>query len=236
VAIEDRALITSREEPLAKLYQNRFSSEKSYRNSVWSILCRQVFSRYVPGDAEVLDLGAGWGEFISNIEASRKYALDLNPDTGKHLAPDVSFLRQDSSQPWPLAAESLDVVFTSNFLEHLPGKRHVEEAVAEAFRCLKPGGTLICLGPNIRFLAGDYWDFWDHHLPISDLSLAELLRYSGFTVERGVARFLPYSMSRRGRPPLFLIGLYLRLPVLWPFFGKQFLIVARKPAAAAKEE
>ena len=44
------------------------------------------------------------------------------------------------------APTTLDVVFTSNFLEHLPDKASVERTVAEAQRCLKNGGLLICLG------------------------------------------------------------------------------------------
>ena len=32
--------------------------------------------------AKILDLGAGWGEFINNIVAAEKYAMDLNQDGG----------------------------------------------------------------------------------------------------------------------------------------------------------
>jgi len=220
-----------REEALQKLYQARFSQAERYRGAVWRIICRRVFSRYVPKSSKVLDLGAGWGEFITNIEADRKYAMDLNPETGNRLPGEVRFLHQDCSLPWPLESGTLDVVFTSNFLEHLPNKQSVEETVSQAYRCLRGGGSFICMGPNIRYLPGSYWDYWDHQIPLTDHSCAELLRSIGFTVERSMARFLPYSMSRGNRPPLFLVDLYLRLPVLWPLFGRQFLIIARKPAA-----
>ena len=32
------------------------------------------------------------------------------------------------------------------------------------------------MGPNIRYLAAEYWDFYDHYLPLSHLSLEEGLR------------------------------------------------------------
>ena len=71
-------------------------------------------------NSAVLDLGAGWGEFSKNILASKKYAMDLNPDCGKRVANYSTFLHQDCSVTWPIDDGALDIVFTSNFLEHLP--------------------------------------------------------------------------------------------------------------------
>jgi SAM-dependent methyltransferase len=213
---------------LGKEYQQRFAALAPYRDAVWRILARDFFQRYVAPDATVLDLGSGWGEFIRNIQARRKIAMDLNPDMPARVGPGVETILQDCSQPWPLAGASLDLVFTSNFFEHLPDKDALRRTLQEAARCLKPGGKIICVGPNIRFMRGDYWDFWDHFLPLTDRSLVEILTLTGFTVERVAPRFLPYSMSQGFRPPLGFISLYVRLPFWWRIFGKQFLVVARK--------
>lgn len=218
-----------RPEILNKLYEQRFAGSQDYRDRVWKTLCSDFFAAYVPRQGSVLDLGAGWGEFINNIAAAERYAMELNPAAGDRLAPGITFLHQDCSQPWPLASDGLDVVFTSNFLEHLPDKERVQRTVAEAYRCLKSGGLIISMGPNIRFLPGEYWDFWDHHIPLTDRSCGELLTLAGFTVERSAARFLPYSMSTGYRPPPAFVRLYLRAPFLWRFFGKQFLVIGRKP-------
>jgi hypothetical protein len=83
------------------------------------------------------------------------------------------------------------------------------------------------MGPNIRCLHGRYWDFWDHHLALSDLSLAEGLGVHGFDVERRIARFLPYTMVGAPRFPMFFLRAYLRCPMAWGVLGRQFLIVAR---------
>ncbi|HPX41753.1 MAG TPA: methyltransferase domain-containing protein, partial [Candidatus Hydrogenedentes bacterium] len=120
--------------------------------------------------------------------------------------------------------ESLDVVFTSNFLEHLRKKSLVEQTIEEAVRCLKPGGLMICMGPNVRYLPGAHWDFWDHFIPLTERSLSELLELKGFEIRLQVPRFLPYSMSTGITPPLFLVAWYLRLPFVWPWFGKQFVV------------
>lgn len=187
-------------------YRMRFSENAQYRNNLWDILCTHYFSRFVTPAMHVLDLGCGWGEFINHIQATRKYAMDLNPDASNRLEPGIHFLHQDCAQPWQIQAESLDVVFTSNFLEHLSEKSRVERTVSEAFRCLKPGGLIICLGPNIKYIPGSYWDFWDHFIPLTERSLSELLQLMGFSIQMQVPRFLPYSMSTGMTPPCFWSG------------------------------
>jgi SAM-dependent methyltransferase len=209
-------------------YQSRFEANEAYRNSVWHLLCSSEFSRYVKPDHTVLDLGAGWGEFSRNIVASKKYAMDLNPDCGKRVSGIAQFLFQDCSEKWPLDDGSLDVVFTSNFLEHLPSKELIDKTLAEAYRCLKKGGLILCVGPNIRYLPGLYWDYWDHHTPITDGSMAEALKLQNFSINRRVDRFLPFTMSDGKNPPLFAVKAYLKLPIFWPLFGKQFFVIGKK--------
>jgi SAM-dependent methyltransferase len=214
---------------LEREYERRFAPRADYRWRVWTLLTRSVFQRYVPPDGAVLELGCGWGEFINQIRARDKFGMDLNPASGDRLAPGVRFLHQDCSERWPLDDGALDTIFTSNFFEHLPDKTSLGRTLREAFRCLRRGGRLICLGPNIRALPGTYWDFWDHYLPLSDRSLAEGLELAGFTIERSIARFLPYTMARDRNPPLWMVSLYVKLPFVWPFLGRQFLVIASRP-------
>jgi SAM-dependent methyltransferase len=218
-------------ETLREQYQLRFSELQEYREQVWQVLCSSYFSRFIRPDAAILDLGAGWGEFVNHIAAGRKYAMDLNPATPEHLSEGITFISQDCSQPWNMGSESLDVVFTSNFLEHLFDKPSIERTVTEAYRCLKDGGLFICMSPNMNCVPGAYWNFWDHHIPLTEQSCAELLRMKGFDIVKCLARFLPFSMSGGMKSPLFLVRLYLQLPQLWPLFGKQFLVIGKKPAS-----
>jgi len=213
---------------LQQEYEMRFADNAPYRRAVWQILIRDFFSKWIARDAAILDLGCGWGEFINQVEAGQKFGMDLNPDSPGKLAPGVTFLAQDCSAPWSLPDETLDVVFTSNFFEHLPSKDSLRRTLEQAYRCLRPNGRLICLGPNIKHLPGRYWDFWDHYLPLTETSLSEGLRLAGFTIERELARFLPYSMSQGFAPPLFFLKAYLRCPLLWRFLGRQFLVIGRK--------
>jgi SAM-dependent methyltransferase len=223
-----RPLATDTSKDLEKQYRRRFVALDSYRDSVWRVLVRDFFQRYVDPSAAVLDLGSGWGEFIRHIHAHRRITMDLNPDMPSHVDSHVETILQDCSQPWQISDSSLDVVFTSNYFEHLPDKNALRRTLREALRCLKNGGRIICLGPNVRFLHGAYWDFWDHFLPLTDRSMIEVLTLTGFAIERVEPRFLPYSMSQGFTPPIGFVTLYIRLPFLWRFLGKQFLLVARK--------
>jgi SAM-dependent methyltransferase len=215
-------------ENLNKIYQIRFSGQEEYRNAIWKILVKDFFSKWIQKDSAVLDLGCGYGEFINNVPDCERHAMDLNSDSGKHLDKDIHFYQQDCSKPWGIAPCSLDVIFSSNFFEHLPNKRTLDQTMRHVHKHLKPNGRLIMLGPNIAALKGRYWDFWDHHVALSDQSAGELLELHEFTIDKSIPRFLPYNMVRIRKRPLFLVRLYLHLPFAWRFFGSQFLLVARK--------
>lgn len=213
---------------LRQIYGDRFAGKTAYRSRVWSVLA-PYFGRWIPSGGAVLDLGAGYCEFINRADAAVKYAMDLNPDVHQQAAPGVTVLQQDCSEPWPLPEGALDAVFTSNFLEHLPDKAAVRVVLSNAYRCLKPGGLFIALGPNSKYLPGAYWDFFDHYVALTDLSLTEALTNCGFEIEKCTARFLPYTMSHGRQYPIWVLRLYLALPIAWRIFGKQFLIIAKRP-------
>ena len=215
-------------EDLAKIYSSRFSGSELYRHRVWQILIEDFLGNWIHPEDHILDLGCGHGEFINQVFGKHKWAMDLNPETGSRLSSGVVFLRQNCAEPWQLPEASLDLVFTSNFFEHLFDKEALKKTLEQAYRALKPGGKLVALGPNIRLLPGAYWDFWDHYLPLTDRSLAEVGQLCGFKIEEAVAATLPYSMSQGFQPPLWTLKLYLAFPFLWSFFGKQFLVVMRK--------
>lgn len=212
---------------LERIYEQRFAGMREYRNQIWQTLV-QFFSRWIGPDAAVLDLGCGHCEFINNIQAQTRYGMDLNPASAQQAGPGVKVLMQNCAESWALPDNSLDAVFTSNFFEHLYTKQDLRETLLQALRCLKPGGRIVALGPNIRYLPGAYWDFYDHYLPLTELSLGEVMTEIGLTVEEQIARFLPYTMSRGKQQPVWMLRLYLKLPLAWPLLGKQFLVVARK--------
>src|SRR5712664_2362511 len=197
---------------LKQLYRNRFDeADRARKAVVWDVLYRNVFGRWIGSEDTVVDLGAGFCEFINAARARRRIAVDLNPDTAAFAAPGVEVQAASASDLGFLDADAVDVVFSSNFLEHLSCKEEVSNVLREALRVLRPGGTLILLGPNVRLVPGAYWDFFDHHVPLSDRSLCEALTIIGFDLLRVEARFLPYTTRSALPHAAWLVALYLKL-------------------------
>jgi SAM-dependent methyltransferase len=209
------------------IYETRFRDQGEYRIGVWSILT-DYFSRWIPSDSVVLDLGCGYCEFINQVQCAAKFGMDLNPEAQRRASADVQILQQDCSTPWSVPPASLTTVFTSNFLEHLPTKAHVEQTLMHAHAALREGGYLIAMGPNIRLVPGAYWDFFDHYVALTERSMKEILTKCGFEVELCLGKFLPYSMSQGRTYPLWMLRVYLAMPSVWKLFGRQFLLIARK--------
>ena len=220
---------------LSELYENRFDAKaRADKTRVWSILWQAVFSRWVRPHDTVVDLGAGYCEFINAAVAKRRIAVDLNPDTARLAAPGVEVRNESVSELGFLRDGEVDVAFTSNFLEHLPNKDVLTQTLKAAYRVLRPGGTFIVMGPNIRFLPDLYWDYYDHHIPLSDRSVGEGLSMCGFRIRHVEPRFMPYTVKSMLPQWSWLIRGYLALrPFSSQVLGKQFLVVATKPEQRA---
>jgi hypothetical protein len=66
------------------------------------------------------------------------------------------------------------------------------------------------MGPNIKYLVGEYWDFWDHYLPLIEKSLSEGLINRGFEISECVGKFLPYTMvDQRPFPGFFSSSIFV---------------------------
>jgi SAM-dependent methyltransferase len=125
--------------------------------------------------------------------------------------------------------DEVDVVFASNFLEHVADKDALVATLHECRRVLRPGGWMLVLMPNVRYLPGRFWDYLDHHVPLTHISLVEALELTGFAPERVIPRFLPYTVKDSRLPVRAeLIRLYLRLPLAWKIFGRQMFVAARR--------
>jgi SAM-dependent methyltransferase len=218
------------------IYARRFPAEDpahaAWRREVWQLLVREFFSRWISEDATLLDFGCGSGEFLAAARAKRRIGADLRDSLRELLPPGVEFLHARGGALPALADASVDLIFCSNLLEHLPGREQLLALLAEFRRLLAPRGRLLVLGPNLHYTGAAYWDFLDHVLPLTHRSLREALECAGFEVELLIPRFLPYTTVGAPRVPLALVRLYLRWPLVWRVFGAQFFAVARAGTGA----
>ncbi|MHC5766730.1 MAG: class I SAM-dependent methyltransferase [Nostoc sp.] len=219
------------EEYLKNLYSNRFDhQQRRAKIALWKTLIEEFLQKHVGKDSITLDIGGGYCEFINNIQARKKYLIDLNPDSQAFANPDVNVINLDilSRTEQKKITERFDKIFVSNFFEHLNNKEELVEVLLFCFNYLKPGGAILIIQPNFKYSIKEYYDFIDHQLPITHLSLQELLHTLGFKIDVLIPRFLPYSTKGRPGSPN-LLKLYLKLPFLWNFLGGQMFIKASKP-------
>lgn len=123
--------------PLDDVYRRRFANREARREAVWDILCRW-FDQFIPDNARVLDIACGHGEFANHLPRRNRtiFAADINPDARSFLRSDVAFLPA-SAEAVDLPDGSLEVVFASNFFEHLPSAEALLDVLHNVGRMLK---------------------------------------------------------------------------------------------------
>jgi SAM-dependent methyltransferase len=215
-------------ELLEDVYAQRFSdADAAAKNAIWREISA-FLQRYVPEDGAVLDVACDRGDFIRNISASEKWATDLR-DVSSHLPQEIRFVQANGLEiDRHLPHDHFDVVFMSNYLEHLPGGEAVVEQLRVARTLLKPGGRVVVLQPNVRLVGPAYWDFIDHSTILTERSLVEAAELAELRTVEVIVRFLPYTTKSRLPQSPRLVRAYLAFRPAWRFLGKQTLYVGAK--------
>jgi len=196
------------------------------RKVVWKEIVRYL-SKFIPENGTVLDIGAGYCDFINNVEAKKRIALDYSPDLAKYAGKDVVQINSAVTDMSKVSTGLVDVVFASNLFEHLTDE-DLEKTMLEVKRVLKNSGRLILMQPNYRLSYKTYFDDPTHKKVFSDVALKAFLVSFDMEIELERPRFLPFSL--KSRPSIIpvsplLIRAYLNSPVK-PFAG-QMLFVAK---------
>ncbi len=205
-------------------YHDTRLTEDVKRDVVWQALWRFHFSRIIAPEACVLDLGCGYGNFINQVVARRRIAIDAWPGFPRHLAAGVEAHVGDVADLDFLPDAGVDFVLASNLFEHL-----TQADFARVLAALRPklsaGGVLTILQPNYRYAYREYFDDYTHITPFSHISLADFLGANGYEVTEVRPRFLPLSVKSRLPVSPWLIAAYLASPM--KPLGKQMLVCAR---------
>jgi SAM-dependent methyltransferase len=215
-------------ELLEDVYAQRFSdADAAAKNAIWREISA-FLQRYVPENGIVLDVACDRGDFIRNVSASEKWATDLR-DVSSHLPQEIRFVQANGLEiDRHLPHDHFDVVFMSNYLEHLPGGEAVIEQLRVARTLLKPGGRVVVLQPNVRLVGPAYWDFIDHSTILTERSLVEAAELAELQTVEVIVRFLPYTTKSRLPQSPRLVRAYLAFRPAWRFLGKQTLYVGAK--------
>ncbi|MBR8829587.1 MAG: hypothetical protein N5P05_001464 [Chroococcopsis gigantea SAG 12.99] len=224
-------LSTVQMEYLQKLYSNRFNpGERRAKLSLWKVLVEDFLQNHVNENDSIVDIGGGYCEFINQIKAKNKYLIDLNPDAKIYANPDIKVLNINifEVQNKEELRGKFNKIFISNFFEHLNNSEELIQVLDFCFHILKPHGSLLVIQPNFKYSYKEYFDFIDHKLAITHLSLEEILKTVGFKIDVLIPRFLPFSTKGRPSSPA-LLKIYLKLPIAWGLLGGQLFVRATKP-------
>lgn len=221
-------------------YSSSAASRELYFSSVFGTeILESARAQGVRLDSkDVIDFGCGPGYLLDHlltdwsprtatgVEFSEDSAREAAGRLSKHAA--FRGVTSAVTTPVPLAAESCDVLFLVEVVEHLDDDT-LERTLSEARRLIRPGGFIVVTTPNEEDLAksttacpdcGCVFHFWQHVRGWSAKSLAATLSEKGFRTicatsltwhppKRGpvslVRRALGKLRNAIGRPGPFLL-------------------------------
>ncbi len=88
-----------------------------------------------------------FGDISSELKSGAVYALQEKPNT--------YVMKHDLRDGIPALPDSLDVIYHSHFLEHLT-REDGRSFLAQCYRCLKPGGVMRLVVPDLELWCRNY--------------------------------------------------------------------------------
>ena len=128
---------------------------------------------------KILELGCGRGDFLNAFvnNGLDGYGVDLF-DYCKNFFPNLNFKKVDMvNEKLPYEDNSFDVIFSKSIIEHF---YYPEKVFEEAYRVLKPGGTIITLTPEWQYIYESFYEDFTHRTPFTSVSLGDIQEMSGF--------------------------------------------------------
>ena len=199
----------------AKFGQHALANSPEHVDHNGNRLKMKLLRPFLRKSTVVLEVGGGDMALTSAIARYAGKVISVEAFEGEHdrkMKENVDVLIRDTP-PYPITDGSVDVAFSSHFVEHLHPDDLIEH-LKEVSRLLKKGGSYICITPNILYGPHDISGAFNHtvscglHLrEYSYQSLTQIFRSQNFSRISSMVRL-------NGRPR----ALYLQLKLLAEFF------------------
>jgi ubiquinone/menaquinone biosynthesis C-methylase UbiE len=138
---------------------------------------------FLPAGARILEIGAGTGKQALELQRRGFEVTAIEIADSNYAAHRVFPIQNYDGRTIPLADASVDAVFSSNMLEHVPDLSRMH---AEIHRVLAPGGTCIHVVPSHT------WRFWT-----TLTSYIEAISFSVSSIAQLIPRAPPHSAELR---------------------------------------
>jgi SAM-dependent methyltransferase len=198
--------------------------------------------RHTTSQARVLDFGAGSGQFAIPLQRENLdvTAVELDATLRSHMSRQGLPAFASATE---LAAESFDMVYSLNVLEHI--EDHVG-ALRQLHTVLKPAGTLLVYVPAFQILFTSMDAKVGHVRRYTRATLGGAVRSAGFGIDRlayvdclGFFATLVFKLLDRGGGDINRRALKLYDRAIFPlstcldlaahhWFGKNLLLIAHK--------
>lgn len=196
-----------------------------HRQKVWKELCKYIQNDTGPVDT-LLELAPGYCDFINQFPATRKICYELNPEMQKWAHNSIDFKNASALSIDQELNSSVDLVFASNFFEHL-AEDELKIIFPKIYNILKQSGMLVILQPNYDLCKEHYFDDETHKTIFTCNTLCDILGNYGFSIFKKKSRFLPLQMKSKLPKWPFLVRLYLVMPFK-PFAGQMYVVAHKK--------
>lgn len=143
----------------------------------------------IPTDARILDVGCAQGHLLAILQRAGYTSLtgvDISPplvEQARELVTSEAHLFVDDAQSFlrRSPAESYDVIFFHDVLEHVP-REYTVGMLTDFYRTLAPGGLLSLRVPNMASLLAGYNAHIDftHVTQFTEYALLQVLEQAGF--------------------------------------------------------
>ena len=184
---------------------------------------------------KILEIGCGRGEFLNEFFLSGldSYGVDVS-DYMKNFFPHLKFkLANLENDKLPYDDNYFDIIYSKSVIEHF---YYPEKIFQEAYRVLKPGGTIITLTPEWEYIYKSFYEDFTHRVPFTKVSLKDIHEMNNFkNIQVESFKQLPIIFENNSYSFFFnflsfltriLTPDYFRMKNKWIRFSKEIMLLS----------
>jgi len=186
-------------------------------------------------DKKILELGCGRGDFLNEFDlfGLHAYGVDIS-DYCKKFFPNLKFKNVDlEKEKLPFDDNFFDIIYSKSIIEHF---YYPDKVFNEAYRVLKPGGIIITLTPEWKYIYKSFYEDFTHRTPFTNVSLRDIHEMSGFKdIQVESFKQLPIIFEEKHFSEIFSFFSFLtrilvpekfRMKTKWIRFSKEIMLLS----------